>query len=164
MSSTPGQTCPDCDCGDSPLSVLANVLGILTFALGLAASFAAFAAITRGATREMEETWKVCSMAGQQIAQADRFLTTLHYRSDADLKAMEELVRDSLDALKAARKEMESDLREFKMDDTERESPRLPSSSRLKWWYYERGVRAGVMKLRESQQHFAAVQLMLLQR
>ena len=40
-------------CGDSPLSTTASVVGILTFALGLAASYIALQSATRGAPSEI---------------------------------------------------------------------------------------------------------------
>lgn len=36
--------------------------------------------------------------------------------------------------------------------------------SRVKWWYYEKDVGAGMAKLREFEQHFAAVQLIFIER
>ena len=41
------------DCGDTPLSTTASIVGILTFALGLAASYIALQSATRGAPSEI---------------------------------------------------------------------------------------------------------------
>ena len=53
MASPPTPTPTILSCGDSPLSTTASVVGILTFALGLAASYIALQSATRGAPSEI---------------------------------------------------------------------------------------------------------------
>lgn len=53
MASPPTPTPTVLSCGDSPLSITASVVGILTFALGLAASYIALQSATRGAPSEI---------------------------------------------------------------------------------------------------------------
>lgn len=77
MAANAPQSCPACDCGDSPLSVVANVLSIFTFALGLFAYFAAFTAATRGAAKGMEDMRGVLAMTQQQISQTRNLLKVL---------------------------------------------------------------------------------------
>ena len=166
MATAPPQACPDCDCGDSPLSVVANVLSIFTFALGVIAYFAAFTAVTRGAAKEMEDTRDVLRMTRQQIAQARQFLNTLENRADPDLSTMRSLVGDSLQGFVIAEEEMASLLHDFKLGGKgpSQGMAGLSWSSRLRWWYREKDLAAGMAKLREFQQHFAAVQLIFLER
>lgn len=166
MASAPSQACPDCDCSDSPLSIVANLLSVLTFALGVTASFAAFTAVTRGAAKEMEDTRDVLRMTRQQIAQARQFLNALENRADPDLGMMRGLVGDSLQGFVAAEEEMATLLHDFRLA---RKGPShgpvgLSFSSRMKWWYREKDLAAGMAKLREFQQHFAAAQLIFLER
>ena len=166
MATKPPQACPDCDCSDSPLSVVANTLGILTFALGVTAYFAAFTAMTRGAAKEIEETWNVLRMTQEQIEQAKQFFNALADRSDPDINAMKGLVGDSLDGFKAAKQGMVRLLDDLGLEE---KGPNhkvigLSWSLRLRWWYYEKDVAAGMAKLRESQQHFAAARLIFLER
>ncbi len=53
MASPSTPTPPVLSCGDSPLSTTASVVGILTFALGLIASYIALQSATRGAPSEI---------------------------------------------------------------------------------------------------------------
>ena len=53
MSSARTATPPTLSCGDSPLSTTASVVGILTFTLGLIASYVALQSATRGAPSEI---------------------------------------------------------------------------------------------------------------
>ena len=129
MAATPPQTCPDCDCDDSLLSNVANILGIVTFVLGLAAYFVAFAAVTRGAARDVEDTRNALLMIQRQIAQADWFLKTLHYRGDSDLEMMKGLITDSLESFRGAEAKMREILAKFEPDDEEGSGRELPGLS-----------------------------------
>lgn len=53
MASTPVPTTTILSCGDSPLSTTASIVGILTFALGVFASYIALQSATRGAPSEI---------------------------------------------------------------------------------------------------------------
>ena len=53
MSSAPTPAPPVLSCGDSPLSTTASIVGILTFTLGLIASYVALQSATRGAPSEI---------------------------------------------------------------------------------------------------------------
>ncbi len=53
MASTPIPARTSLSCGDSPLSTTASIVGILTFALGVLASYIALQSATRGAPSEI---------------------------------------------------------------------------------------------------------------
>lgn len=158
--------CPACDCDDSPLSMVANIFGILTFALGVFAYIAAFFAVTRGATKDMRDTEDVLKATQRQIEQITRFLDVLQNRADPDLQVLKSLLGDSLQDFADVKHEMDGFLLRFNAARDESGVKMVDESlgSRLRWWYYERDKEAGMAKLRGYQQHFAAVQLTFLER
>lgn len=161
--------CPACDCDDSPLSVVSNILGILTFALGVFAYIAAFIAVTRSATKDIRDTEDVLKAVRRQIDQIARFMELLQNRSDPDLQVMKALVGESLQDFVEAEAEMGRFVLRFKTgapaaDGGEVMVADKSLASRFLWWYYERDKDAGMAKLRGYQQHFAAVQLTFLER
>jgi hypothetical protein len=158
--------CPACDCADSPLSIVGNVVGILTFVLGVFAYVAAFIAVTRGAANDMRDTEDVLKATQGQIKQITDILKVLYNRSDPALQDMKSLVDDSLQSLVKAKDDLNEFLLRFKVARDGREDMVADESlwSQFKWWYYERDKEARIAKLRGSQQHFAAVQLTFLER
>lgn len=158
--------CPACDCDDSPLSVVSNILGVLTFALGVFAYIAAFIAVTRGATKDMRDTEDVLKATQRQVEQIKRFLEVLQNRGDPDLDVMKALVGESLQDFVEAQAEMDEFLLGFKVagDGHRVKLAGESMGSRFRWWYHEKDKEAGMAKLRGYQQHFAAVQLTFLER
>ena len=165
-TSTNTTTCPACDCDDSPLSVVANVLGILTFALGLLAAIGAFAAVTRGAKIGLADTQDALKMARQQIDHTHRLMSILRNRGDPDLETIGSMVEDTLRGFLLAKEDMEDLLQQLRVESKGLGVQRRVTSlwGRLKWWYCESEVESSMAKLREFQQYFAAVHLMLLER
>ncbi|MBE3047797.1 hypothetical protein IMZ48_35865, partial [Candidatus Bathyarchaeota archaeon] len=92
MATPTHQSCPACDCDDSALSVFANVLGILTFALGVVAYMVAFTAVTRGAANDIQDTSASLGMTSQHLEQTRRFFDDLQNEGDPDLDMMYQLM------------------------------------------------------------------------
>ena len=70
---------------DSPLSTTANIFGILTFALGLFASYIALVSATRGAPAEMKRLVDDLRTTQHEINRvAEYIFDDMHYASDAE--------------------------------------------------------------------------------
>jgi hypothetical protein len=144
------------ECGDSPLSWTGNVVGILTFALGVIISSAAFIAATRGADKEIQYSKEILRETKEHINKIHTQLDTLKYRGGNNLQGMDLLIYDSLESLNVARKDMDGKLADFK----------TPTSvwNRVRWWYDEKEIGVGMAKLDFQGQLFATVNLTLLLR
>lgn len=153
MSQLP-DVCPECD--DSPLSVASNILGILTFGLGLLISVAAFIAITRSADTGIASSKATLHQTNQHIRQIDSYLDILELRSDPELELMDQLIRESLGAFYEAQDEIENYLACFV----------VPCSlwTRCRWRYQEKETAAAMAKLESHRQHFSAIQQTFLLR
>jgi hypothetical protein len=152
MDATTPTYCPKC--GDSPLTWTGNVLGILTFALGLIISSAAFVAATRGADKEIEYSKGILKETEEQIDKISTHMDTLKYRGGNNLQHMDQLIYDSLESLRVAREAMDGKLKQFK----------TPTFiwNRVRWWYDEKEIGVGMAKLDCQRQLVATVQLTLL--
>ncbi|KAF8856375.1 hypothetical protein BDZ45DRAFT_675605, partial [Acephala macrosclerotiorum] len=152
MNATTPACCPECR--DSPLTWTGNVLGILTFVLGLTISSAAFVAATRGADKEIQYSKGILRETEEQINKIQAQLDTLKYRGGNNLQHMDQLIYDSLESLKNAREAMDRKLTNFK----------TPTSlwNRVLWWYDQKEIGVGMAKLDCQGQLFSTVQLTLL--
>ena len=163
MTTLSPQGCPTCNCDDSLLSVIANVLGIFTFALGVVAYMVAFTAVTRGAAEGIEDTKAALDRTSDQFEQTRLFFERLQNESVPEVEMLEKLMRDSINGLAGVKLEAGVVLDKFSAE--KRGTSRgLVIPSRLKWWYYEKDVEAAMAKLRELQQHIVAVQQILIER
>jgi len=150
--------CPDP--GDSPLSTTGNVLGILTFALGLFAYCIAFSVVVRGADRELAAALATLVDTARQIAEVKQFLDDEEREADPDYRTMKDMIDSSESSYKAAKYEFESQLEPFIM------SPHGNMSflGRFRWWYREKDLAAAATRLENRKQHFATIQLTYLLR
>jgi len=176
MNCTLGQqlkeACPPCD--DSPLSYAGNITGILTFALGLAASFLAFFSIIRDADVEIGSLHQIVAETKAHISAMRKHFETLGLRRDDDLELMQVPIRNSLAGFEEAALEMERHLGEFAAVPTlgsgSGSGSRSSSSSsshwarRVRWWYRGKETAAKMATLESYNHRITAVQLTFLLR
>jgi hypothetical protein len=154
MAATTPTCCPECH--DSALAVAGDVVGFLTFAFGLIISFAAFVAVTRGATKEIQHLRGILKETQDQIEKIHAHIVTLNNRGGGSLEHMDGLAIDSLGSLKKAWAEIDTKLGGFEKSTS--------TWTRVQWWYHEKEIAVGMAKLENQRQLFATVQLTLLLR
>ncbi|KAM5345989.1 hypothetical protein ACJ41O_011850 [Fusarium nematophilum] len=108
---------------DSPLSTTGNIIGLLTFALGLFSFCAAFYAITHNATQEIDDYEKSLAERKAHIAQIRQYIEDADVAADAELEGnpIKDLIFKTLSDLEARRRTMERDI--------------YGVGGRLQWWY-----------------------------
>ncbi|KAK5994378.1 hypothetical protein PT974_04852 [Cladobotryum mycophilum] len=152
------RSCPPCpDCGDSPLSTTGNILGILTFALGLVVSLFALLAVVRGAEHEVGFLVSSLEETGKQIRHSREYFHLLDVESDDDLQYMRDLTLAALNDLETSQRGM--------MEDLVRTQSSISSFwTRLDWWYRQKDVAAELSKLDSQKHHLNSIQLTFLLR
>lgn len=149
------EVCPACN--DSPLSFTGNIVGLLTFALGLLASCVAFLSIVRNADSEIESLVRDTNETKAHIVKMSIHIGKLGLRQNSpDLKDMYDLLTDCLAGFAKAQNSVAKHLEMF----------RLPTSlwTRVKWWYMEKETAAQMAKLDSYNQRITALQLTFLLR
>ncbi|CAG1990976.1 unnamed protein product [Fusarium graminearum] len=149
-------TCLPCpDCGDSPLSTTGNILGILTFALGLFLSTVAFMVAVRSAETEIDDLIESLKSTGRYIDQMTRFFASMGREADPEMTGMGLLPSDATESISNTQTKLLDELEETKKTISE-----LPT--RVDWWYRAQDVKAKLSKLDSERQHLHSVQLALL--
>jgi hypothetical protein len=144
------QVCPPC--GDSPLSVTGNVVGILTFALAMAASIIAFTSVTRNAPKDIKESREVLNAALEHMDSIKVYETLVNNRNqDPQIKSLS----NSYDVFKGAYNKVDEKLCKF-------ESDKSSIWKRFAWWFQERDMNAGIAKVRSQMHEYTAVLLSYL--
>lgn len=166
MDDAPQNVCPDC--GDSPLSTTGNVLGILTFALGVFAYLAVFFAMTRGAENEIRYCARVLAETEDHIKEIEYYKDLLTARGDQDARRL----RDAMDTFRRTYSKIQQDLDNFKdrcgignTDLSDEKSAWTASTwTRINWWYVASNMTAQMGRLDSHKQHFAAIELTVILR
>ncbi|CEF72025.1 hypothetical protein FGSG_11692 [Fusarium graminearum PH-1] len=149
-------TCLPCpDCGDSPLSTTGNILGILTFALGLFLSTFAFMVAVRSAETEIDDLIESLESTGRYIDQMTRFFATMNHEADLEITGMGLLPSNATKSISDTQTKLLQDL-----EETKKTISQLPT--RVDWWYRAKDVEAKLSKLDSERQHLHSVQLALL--
>lgn len=161
MATEVPKCCPECS--DSPLSYTGNIVGILTFVLGLLISFAAFLAATRGADEERRRSREVVQRTKNQIMGIRDHIEDLKYQAGSNLEGMDNLIDDCLKSFDEAWRDINGKLNESKPIGTFK-TGRSPMSvwDRIRWWYHEKEIIGGLARLESQRQFFATVQLAFL--
>lgn len=135
---------------DSPLSTTGNVVGILTFALGVVSFLAAFYAITHNAPREIQNYKDSLKERKDHIKEISLYFEELDVVADAELEQshIKSSVRSSLKGLEAHRQAMEDDI--------------LQTKGRLQWWYRRQDMATSMATIETQLQHLGAIQLTFL--
>ncbi|KAF2122222.1 hypothetical protein BDV96DRAFT_682204 [Lophiotrema nucula] len=135
---------------DSPLSTTANVLGILTFALGLISFCAAFFAITHDAHREITDYQYSMREKKGHIDEIYKYFEELDIAADSELESssVKTLIGRSVQDLERRRLAMERDLTQVR--------------GRLQWWYRRKDMGISMARIETQLQHLGAIQLTFL--
>jgi hypothetical protein len=135
---------------DSPLSTTANVLGILTFALGLLSFCAAFFAITHDAHREMQESKYSIKERKAHIQVLQQYFRELDTVADSELEqsSMGKLVHTSLINLARQTRAVEQEIN--------------GTRGRWQWWYHRKDVVTAISRIDSQLQHVRSFQLTFL--
>lgn len=150
MNST---NCPEG--GDSPLSTTSNVLGILTFAIGLFFFVVAFFKITAGAENEIKKFKKAQIDSAEYVKRAKEAVDELFKGSDPDYQQVKNLIIDSLNAVDGEVKAMGTFL------DRPHFKQHISIWSRINWWLALEEVEAFRTQLNSAQQFLTASLLTL---
>ena len=108
---------------DSPLSTTGNVIGILTFVLGIVSFCAAFYAITHNAPQEILDYKESLRERKAHIKQIHQYFEELNDEADSELEGnpIKQLMDNSMTDLENRRQTIEEDL--------------FHVGGRLQWWY-----------------------------
>ncbi|KAK3984890.1 hypothetical protein QBC44DRAFT_405985 [Cladorrhinum sp. PSN332] len=149
MNCTLEEACPACD--DSALSYVGNITGILTFALGLAASFVAFFSIIGGIEAKILDMQKRVNTAADQVSGLKSSIKGLVLPGETypslEKELSDELSQKLLTILTAFldnRDKMLKYLEGFEL-------PALPWT-RFQWWYKDSETTERFAKFRRSQE------------
>ncbi|KAI1281697.1 hypothetical protein F5Y07DRAFT_266987 [Xylaria sp. FL0933] len=145
--------CPECN--DSPLSVTGNVLGIATFALGVFAFCATLFTVTRAANSEIRYYTQTLEETDRHINQISTYFTRLELEADEDLKPQVDYVANSLQQLLSANRDISKSI-----DKVSRVQSGL--CRRLMWWWKEKEIAGGLVRVESHKQHVTAIQLTFL--
>ncbi|KAI0428765.1 hypothetical protein F5Y09DRAFT_343359 [Xylaria sp. FL1042] len=145
--------CPECT--DSPLSVTGNVVGIATFALGVIAFCATLFTVTRGADGEIYYYKQTLEETDRHINQISAYFTRLELEADEDLEQQVDSVADSLRQLLIANRDISA-----RIDEVKEVKPAL--CRRLMWWWKEKEIAGGMVRVESQKQHVTAIQLTFL--
>lgn len=181
---------PVLDCGDSPLSITSNVIGIFTFVLALVASILAFITVFRDAEGEIAYYEKTMGNIGVQIDQLRQSWKDLD--RDASLSPptdsspyimrLLDAMNHSLGGLSRAYDIVQGDLREASAKIPSKFSMRewafrwrmawvwfawlrlawLRLVGRLEWWHREKEIASRVGRLESQKAQFISMLLILL--
>ena len=158
---------------DSPLSTTANIFGILTFALGLFASYIALISATRGAPAEIKRLVDDLRTTQHEINRvAEYIFDDMHYASDAEkhLMSMSSSSLRYLDpfAGEVLKNEVESLLKTcitlfYEADDLLKRSERdqYGFRRRLQFVLNQSEVRDKMTRLQDQKAKLAAIQMSL---
>lgn len=152
MSSRPIGVCAEC--GDSDLSVVSNILGILTFGVAFLASCLGFIVIACGASEEISRISDILKQTKEHIDRVEDYRTTLMLRADPSLKSLDKSFDDSIMAFRELRDDMEKELGGYNKGAL--------LVRHFRWWYREKEVAAGMARLESCKQHLSAIQLTAL--
>jgi hypothetical protein len=143
-------------CSDSPLSITGNVLGILTFALGLLASALAFLVITSGIQSELSTLELSLEKTGHQISHSRRYFQLRDSERDAILQEMGGEIAAALNSAERLYIELLGSVRTVKESADS-------VWTRVGWWYHGRqAVTANMARLESEKTHLGTLQLTFL--
>jgi len=155
MSSTDcPSTCPECS--DSPLSLTGNIVGILTFAIGLLASSLAFFIIASGIQDELTALESSLAKSGHQIQHSRRYFQARDSDRDLALQEMEAEMAAALDSTETLYLEV--------LDKVRRVRESAGSVwTRISWWQRGRqAVASDMARLESEKTHLGSLQLTFL--
>ncbi|KAK3339054.1 hypothetical protein B0H65DRAFT_288758 [Neurospora tetraspora] len=139
------------DKGDSPLSTLSNVVGLLTFTLGLLTLVVTFLSITHSADREIEDIQEKLQARECHISQIEDHFNKLENEAHSDWEGSK--IRSNF--LMTLNK-----IKDYHLKATvELEK----NSKKHHWWWYNRPDVMGAVAAIETQfQHLNTIQLTFL--
>ncbi|KAI0521175.1 hypothetical protein F5B22DRAFT_41262 [Xylaria bambusicola] len=146
-------TCPECS--DSPLSVTGNIIGILTFALGVFAFCATLFAVLRGANEEICRIRQTLNETESEIQDIYPYFTGLELEADEDLKNHQALVQQCLEGLVDARTTVS-----YRLESIEKVQSGLCRP--LGWWWREKEIQGGLLRIENHKRQIMIIQLTFL--
>ena len=135
---------------DKALSTTGDVIGILTFALGVFSFCAAFFAITHDAPREIEDYKESLEERKGHIEKARGYFDELRRVADSDWEQsdIKDIIHTSLQRLETRRQAMYDSLSKVR--------------GRLQWWYRRQDMLLSMARIETQLQHLGAIQLTFL--
>lgn len=128
-----------CDCGgDSALSTTGNIFGILTFALGLVASYVAYSALTRGALDEIDNFSHDLDRIKTQIIPFLQFCENEDRNANSDFKVYDQSLQQPLRSLLESIECLLKDLQDLHRLNTKSSNPFDFQARRRFVWVYKR--------------------------
>jgi len=117
---------------DSALSIAGNVVGILTFALGVFSFCVAFYTITYDAHREIQDLKDAFEGGKSHVEELGRYFEDLDIAADVDFEhsCIKPIVANSLWSLKRRHRELETELGDIR--------------GRLQWWYRRKDITSSL--------------------
>jgi hypothetical protein len=152
-------------CSDSALSTTGNIVGILTFALGLVASYAVYSALTWGALDEIGSFSRDLDRIKNQVIPFLRFCEIENQTSNPDFQAYEQGLEQSLRSLLASIAALLRDLRTFDRLRTKSSNPfDFQARRRFVWMYKRQKFMEEMARISSHRAEMLGVQMGLLLR
>ncbi|KAH8906838.1 hypothetical protein BR93DRAFT_978361, partial [Coniochaeta sp. PMI_546] len=143
--------------GDSPLSWAGNIVGLLTFTLGVFATFTAILAATGNAEQEIEANKKLIKQTRSHLNRINDSVNGLLKDADRDYGSLKLVIDGAVDAYDKAVNDTDKYMKE-----------NFPNPkhcwTHVKWWYMEKETAARFANLQSCSEHLTAAQLTFVQR
>lgn len=147
------------ECDDSPLSTVANVIGILTFALAVGASSLAFITVFLDAGDEINYYKDILSKIKTQVENLEQYFLSLKTEANPDFMPYECAMKTSSGDLLEAHDKISNNLTKASHNIS---SYRI--LGRLQWWRSEKEIRLEVGRLESQKTQFTTMLLIFLSR
>lgn len=146
--------------GDSPLSTTANIIGILTFALGTLSFCIAFYAATADAPWEIKSYQDYIIQRRVHINEITQFFQDRDIEADHELEnsSLGRLVSESLGLAETRRRALEKHVYEIYGGGA------VGLSTRLRWWMERRDMSMAMAGVDMQIHHLTALQISFLLR
>jgi hypothetical protein len=152
-------------CSDSALSTTGNIVGILTFALGLAASYVVYGALTRGALDEIDSFSRDLDRIKTQVIPFLRFCENENRNSNSDFKVYEQGLEQSLRSLLGSIDGLLRDLQALHRLNTRSSNPfDFQARRRFVWVFKRQNFMEKMARISSHRAEMLGVQMSLLLR
>jgi hypothetical protein len=150
-------------CTDSPLSYTGNIVGILTFVLGLSASILAIYALTRGALDEIDRFSQELESTRIQILPILRYCESEKGQGNADFADYQASLEQTLKILVATLTDLSTGLAGLKRFNPQSRNPfSLQVRRRAAWVYKRQHFVDGMAKISSQKGEVIVEQISLL--